>query len=777
MNINTTNIINCTGCSACYSKCPYNAIDMKYDNEGFIYPYVDASKCTDCNLCIKICPALHLNNKNTGLQECYAVMGKDEIRRHSSSGGVFSIIAEYIFRHNGYVCGAAFNDEMQLMHMIINKREDLDKLRRSKYLESKIGDIFTQIKALLKHDEYVLFCGTPCQVAGLYAYLGCDYDKLITLDLVCGGVPSQKVFDKYLSEIFPNTKISDYSFRDKSCGWKVSGKIVTQEGEERFIDFDNDLYFKLFVPYHMSIRTVCSRCDYANLQRVGDITIGDFWGIKEKRPDLYDNLGTSLVIVNTIKGKNILNEMKEFMIKCEQVPIEYSFNNTVLQPCRLHPLRDKFFRDFDKMSLVANYNDKTDIRNSIGIFNCFNTNMNFGALLTAFALLYFLSNANNGKYVVQNLKFKTNLVKDESIKLQQENPNFFKNGINPHFEQFRNKYMSATNERMHMRGLPYFNSQFTHFIVGLDQMFNGDLISEFFASLLQFVQNDKNIISCAASFGGYELNDNELRKMYASSLKRFDLLSLREKSGVEQCKSLGIHNVKHFIDPVFYIDKNVYKNIADTSINKKKYNTVCYSVGDNFWNGIIEYIQNGKGKHNKELHDIYRIDYHISVEDWLYAIMNCNLFITNSFHGVCFALIFEKNFISINGQESSDRVISLLEDLNINGHKFYSIKDIDFDLINQNPIDYTVVNNKLSQMAQYAKDTLLSSIETFKIDNNKVKEKSFYLHELYDFYKQHYDSVLEKIKQLPDNEQNKIKEKMQNDLLDYDTFLTFINKN
>ncbi len=776
MNINDIEYINCTGCSACYSKCPHKAIDMNYDREGFIYPYVDESKCTDCNVCIKVCPALNVKHIKPELQECFAVIGVDEIRAFSSSGGMFSIAAEYVLKHHGYICGAAFDENMHLMHTIIDNKKDLDKLRRSKYVESKIGDTFIHIKKLLDKNEYVLFSGTPCQVAGLHAYLGKTYDRLITLDLVCGGVPSQKVFDKYLKEVFPNMKVIDYSFRDKTKNWYPSGKVTT-ESEERLIDFTSDLYFKMFVPYKMTARKSCGICDYANLYRVGDITIGDFWGIKERKAYLDDDFGTSLVIINTSKGKALLDEMKYLMKICEQVPIEYSFNNTVLQPCRQHPSRDKFFKDFEQMTFQENCIDKMDSTNNIGILNCFNTNTNFGGLLTGFALYHFLSNVNDRKYNVQNLEFKMDVIKKESIELKKENPNVYSNGLNPYFEQFRNKYMSLTNERMYMRGLPYFNSQFTHFIVGSDQMFNGSLVKEWFASLLQFVQNDKNIISCASSFGNFELDNDELIHMYKSSFKRFNLLSLREPSGVEKCKKIGIQSAIRLIDPVFYIDKNVYKTIADTSINKKKYNTVCYSVGENFWKGIYEYAVNGQGKSQKEFQDIHRIDYHISVEEWLYSIMNCELLVTNSFHGVCFALIFGRNFISINSKESSDRVMSLLEELNISGHKFYSINEINMDMVYQNEIDYNTVSNKLIELSNYAKQTLISSIENYKCDENSIKEKSKWLHNLYEFYEKQYNDTVNKLKSPHHTISDEVKVKLNNDLLNYEAILKFINNN
>ena len=261
--------------------------------------------------------------------------------------------------------------------------------------------------------------------------------------------------------------------------------------------------------------------------------------------------------------------------------------------------------------------------------------------------------------------------------------------------------------------------------------------------------------------------------------KDFDKVeSLIKKSlGINSCKKIGIQSAIRLIDPVFYIDKNVYKTIADTSINKKKYNTVCYSVGENFWKGIYEYAVNGQGKSQKEFQDIHRIDYHISVEEWLYSIMNCELLVTNSFHGVCFALIFGRNFISINSKESSDRVMSLLEELNISGHKFYSINEINMDMVYQNEIDYNTVSNKLIELSNYAKQTLISSIENYKCDENNIKEKSKWLHNLYEFYEKQYNDTVNKLKSTHHTISDEVKVKLNNDLLNYEAILKFINNN
>ena len=194
----------CSGCSACYPICPTNAITMEYDEEGFLYPIVNYEKCTNCGLCSKVCPELNFEFDNKKTPKCYAMQATDEIRMKSSSGGMFTILADYIFERDGFVCGVAFNknENWKVEHIIIDKKEDLDKLRGSKYVQSDKKDIFKQIKELLNKDKYVLFSGCPCEVAGLKNYLRKNYDKLILVDLLCGSVESPKIYEKYLKENF-----------------------------------------------------------------------------------------------------------------------------------------------------------------------------------------------------------------------------------------------------------------------------------------------------------------------------------------------------------------------------------------------------------------------------------------------------------------------------------------------------------------------------------------------------------------------------------------------
>lgn len=196
----------CSGCGACFSICPKNVITLIPNVEGFLFPVVDSEKCINCNLCAKVCPVNNIDTSNSKTPEAFAVQANDEIRLKSSSGGVFTVLASYIFKQGGYVCGAAFDDSGKICHQVIYQENDLRLLQGSKYVQSAIGNTYKEVKNLLCSGKLVLFTGTPCQVAGLKSFLGKNYDNLITADLICHGVPSPKVFQKYIAELVPQMK-------------------------------------------------------------------------------------------------------------------------------------------------------------------------------------------------------------------------------------------------------------------------------------------------------------------------------------------------------------------------------------------------------------------------------------------------------------------------------------------------------------------------------------------------------------------------------------------
>ena len=300
---------SCTGCACCYNICSHNAISMQEDSEGFFQPVIDRDKCVECGLCMQRCPELsHASLSKSA--SCYAAYSY-YFQRNGSSGGMFSAIADYILRNEGMVYGAAFDDKLQLRHIVVDKKENMQPLRGSKYLQSDIGTIYKKIKVTLRNKRKALFVGTPCQVMGLRNYLGHDDINLFTVDLICHGVPSQKSFDKWIKAI-ENKKgtVNGFSFR-KLDGWSIPPRYI-QENKSKPLRYDLEVYMWAFYKSFL-FRESCYQCKYANLKRPGDITLGDFWGIGThgipfKQSQRY---GISLVLSNTDKGKRMIKALKD----------------------------------------------------------------------------------------------------------------------------------------------------------------------------------------------------------------------------------------------------------------------------------------------------------------------------------------------------------------------------------------------------------------------------------------------------------------------------------
>ncbi|MEG0408461.1 MAG: Coenzyme F420 hydrogenase/dehydrogenase, beta subunit C-terminal domain [Bacilli bacterium] len=299
----------CYGCCACEQACPVNAINMVLDEEGFKYPLVDFNLCIKCSKCSEICPYESEVKESQG--KSYAIQIKDKIELlNSSSGGVFSLIANYVFEKNGYVCGCIFDEDLKAIHIVSNNKNDLIKMQGSKYVQSEISNIYERILELLCDEKLVLFSGTPCQVDGLKRFLGKSYQNLITIDLICHGVPSPKLLKKYLE--FENKKgkrIEEIKFRDKKRnGWCSQGSIRSSNKIKNISSFNNS-YFNLYYQNCVN-RYSCYTCKYSSMKRVGDFTIGDCWNIEKYLLDIDLKTGYSTCFVNTSKGEIIFDKVK-----------------------------------------------------------------------------------------------------------------------------------------------------------------------------------------------------------------------------------------------------------------------------------------------------------------------------------------------------------------------------------------------------------------------------------------------------------------------------------
>ena len=339
---------DCCGCSGCLNICPKRCIEMKVDNEGFHYPYIfNEDICIDCKLCEKTCPILNAKEESK-IPDAYACKNiNNEIRKESSSGGIFSLLANYILDNNGIVFGAMFDDKFDVFHGSIESKEELYKLRGSKYSQSDLNDCYKRIRKELTNNRLVLFSGVPCQVSGLHRFLRREYDNLFTIDVACHGVPSPGIFKTYKSflEKKHNSKIKSFTFRSKEEGWTnyklraefKSGEVFSQYG------YDN-LYMKGFIK-DLYIRPSCTDCKFKNFSSGSDIMLADYWGYDTKFKDFDNNSGVSLVFTNSTKGKKLFNQIQH-NIQVEETDVEHAvkYNPCIIKSVDRHKNTKKFYK-------------------------------------------------------------------------------------------------------------------------------------------------------------------------------------------------------------------------------------------------------------------------------------------------------------------------------------------------------------------------------------------------------------------------------------------------
>ena len=344
----------CCGCSACASICPKKCIKFSLDEEGFLFPSIDKNKCINCGQCERVCP---LNQeKIISKPTVYGAFSRNnQIRYQSSSGGVFSELALEVFRKDGYVCGVEFNcQKKSAKHILINKVDELYKLRGSKYIQSDINGIFEKIKELLLVNKTVMFTGTPCQIAGLKSFLKTDYENLFCIEVICHGVPSTGLWEKYVDYVESkyNKTLENVYFRSKKYSWSNFGinKIHTDSTQKFQLSFENP-YFRMFNS-NLCLRKSCYDCKFKGLNTKADISLGDFWNIEKINSRLDDGKGISLVLINTEKGKQLFNSISDKVNICIS-DVDYTtacdLNNAIFKSMIINKNREQFFLDMKTM--------------------------------------------------------------------------------------------------------------------------------------------------------------------------------------------------------------------------------------------------------------------------------------------------------------------------------------------------------------------------------------------------------------------------------------------
>lgn len=703
---NITGISACTGCMACLNRCPVGAISQGYDQEGFLIPMIDSGKCIQCGQCKEVCPVCNETQGTILPDDCYAVRSKDEIRRQSSSGGVFRLLAERVIYEGGYVSGAVWTDGWQVRHIVSCKMQDVERMMSSKYVQSNIGETFRRIRELLEQKRKVLFTGCACQIAGLKRYLRKEYDNLITADVVCHGVPSQRLWDSCLADRNRN-EVIEVSFRKKEAmGWRTGLYLRYQDGTE-VIEDAQEPYLACFLN-SWTLRKSCYTCQFKN-KKYSDITLGDFWGINEIY-EFDDGLGTSFVTLNTGKGarffKSILGEFEK-VIGLPTAAAE-RYNPCIVQAVEEPKSRELFFREWTGREKPAFSSVYEAVRKAIrfDIALVYMWAPNYGNALTNYALYDYL--AQQGRRV---------MALDNACALKPVKQ----------FKEFARRHYVLSSDYFPNCDDSVLNECCEAFVVGSDQNWNYAYEPAFgYGNYFQldFVEDNKKKVSYGASFGEQDMAmPAEMgRVLYA----RFGAVSVREDFGTALCRELyGVEAVR-VLDPVFLLDKEQYAALTDEITMKddespyilayilnptEEKRRICTQIQERL-NGIkiINIIDANPEKmdYNMKMLEYDHIKLDMTVEEWLSYMRGASFVVTDSYHGTCFSLIFEKNFAAVKNREAARFDTFTLFD-GLEGRIFENDAAYDVEALVQD-IDYQKVKEKLSVEIEKSKAFIRDNI-------------------------------------------------------------------
>ena len=346
----------CCGCAACANICPKHCIRMTAGKEGFLYPEIQTDNCINCGVCEKACPVLAEKTwLKTDKKHAFGVMIKDQdILMKSSSGGLFTALAEAVFEKGGCVFGAAFTaDFSSVHHVMVENAKELCMLRGSKYMQSDLDDCYPAVKRELERDRWVLFTGTPCQIAGLICFLGRDFKRLICADVICHGAPSPMLWHHYLKSIEEQmgSRASAVNFRDKTYGWKQYGLSISAEGNQIYYSpMKENPFLRMFLK-NVCLRESCYHCRVKEKGAFSDITMGDLWGVEQILPEIDCSKGVSLAVIHTEKGKVFFEQTGKCMYV---IDVDYdravSHNSSLTDSAKRPSERDRFFSDLRKYS-------------------------------------------------------------------------------------------------------------------------------------------------------------------------------------------------------------------------------------------------------------------------------------------------------------------------------------------------------------------------------------------------------------------------------------------
>ena len=641
----------CTGCTACVHTCPASAICMQEDVEGFLSPVVDEGLCTHCGLCRKACPVCSPSYGGADNPTCLAALAPDELRRKSTSGAVFPVLAQEILNRGGAVCGASFREDWTVAHILVEDPEGLEKLKQSKYVQSDMADCFPSIKNILENGRPVLFTGTGCQVAGLKGFLRKDYPNLFTVDIICHGVPSPGAWRRYLEENFEVASIGSICFRSDEQRWGEESALVIKNSLGQTMHretYTKGTWYRGF-GRNVILRKSCGQCLFNKLPRQGDLTMGDYWGIDAVSPELNDGRGTSVVLVNTEKGQAFLEKVRRSFRTLKKLPLKSALrgNPNITTPSAEHENRASFFSMARKTTVTEALGFAAGDVSDCKIVNFWFT-VNYGAALTCYALQETLFQLGKTAKIINYMPLHKRSTYEGTFS-----------------EQFAKKYLYLTKRIDSHTALSCLNSVTDTFLTGSDQVFRCQYYNDCGGSLYQldFVNSDRRKIACSASFGTLEFEaspEDALRFRY--HLSQFDAISVRETPGVAIFERMGL-SAHQIIEPVFYLPQERWHELADEHAQDHGEGVLYFSLG--YRNAakqppVVSFASERLGVPvNMQVFDRQR-----RVEDWLDSIRKASFVVTDSFHGMCFAILFHRPFavLASYGEMRSrmDEILGLL---------------------------------------------------------------------------------------------------------------------
>ena len=727
---------------------------MRPDPEGFLRPFIDLNKCIGCRRCVAFCPA---NGKRflIGALPLRAFMGyvdDSSFRMSCSSGGIFSKLAEAFAANGGVVCGVAFiNGEVK--HIFVYRNDMLSLLRTSKYVQSNMEDTFQKSAAILSEGKSLLFSGTPCQIAGLRSFLRSlriDDSNLFCADLMCHGIPSPLVFQKYLEDN-ALANADEINFRDKSTGWATYSFKIYEKGRILYCaNVAKDPYLRAFLT-NATLRESCFYCPYASMHRLGDLTLGDMWNVSKVFPDIDSSKGISLVFANTFKGLKLFENLEG--VSSREVPLSVAArSNRSLYAPGFRPIRrQRFFEKFisgkfNINSLLLKYSprgkkflkllrpyeliksmflerrlfdDVADASRRVAILNLSYDCHNFGAVLVAYSLQSVLIKLGYSPHII-------NYYPDFRF-----SPAYFR-GLIAGFKIIKFKYMFLNTTRMYvsLRGLKSLNRRFQSFIFGSDQIWRYAIArSNYPAYFGAFANSDARLLSYAASFGKDDWDEapeeatNNIKKL----LRRFQAISVREESGVRICSETFDREAVEVLDPTLLLDRFDYTGVSSLSRAdvSGKYIACSFLGADSEESELSPKfaIDRASEYFGAPSRDIIKRTVRIlgkgravynGVPEWLSHIENAQFVLTNSFHCVVFAIIYRRNFACLNtANRGNERIISLLSKLGIE-NRFVETRD-DFEKALASQIDYAKVHEKLNSLKEKSFKFLSSALSKNEI--------------------------------------------------------------